>query len=104
MKICKQDDLPADLKLHKNSEGCLESHKNIPLQNYKSEIVFTFMIIVVGLIVMVMLCGNHIKELLVNPKVFPFISLTLTPIIMLHIFTNDVQLAKVDKLLVKRLI
>ena len=100
-KICKQDDLPADLELYKNSEGCLESHKNVPLQNYKAEIVFTVMITVVGLLVMVMLCGTHIKELLINPKVFPIIS--LTPIIMLHVFSNDVQLAEVVKLLVKRL-
>ena len=83
------------MELYKNSEGCLESHKNIPLQNYKAEIAFTVMITVVGLILILLLFGNHIKELLANPKVFPFISLTLTPIILLHVFTNDVQLAKV---------
>ena len=54
---------------------------------------------------MVMLLANHIKDLSINSKVkvFPFISLTLTPLIMLHVFTLDVKLAEVVKLLIKRL-
>ena len=52
---------------------------------------------------MVMMFADHIKNVLMNSKVFPFISLTLTPIIVLHIFTLDVKLAEVVKLLIKRL-
>ena len=52
---------------------------------------------------MVIMFSNHIKDLLVNSKVFPFISLTLTPLIMLHVFTVDVNLAQVVTILLKRL-
>ena len=55
------------------------------------------------MIVIVILLVNHIKELWVNRKVFPFISLTLTPLIVLHVFTVDVKLAEVVKILVKGL-
>jgi len=52
---------------------------------------------------MVILLANHIKDLSKNSKVFPFISLILTPIIIMHVFTVDVKLAEVVKLLMKRL-
>ena len=55
------------------------------------------------MIAMVILLANHIKDLLTNSKVFPFISLILTPIIILHVFTVDVKLAEVTKLQMKRL-
>ena len=55
------------------------------------------------MIVMVILLANHIKDLLMNSKVFPFISLTLTPLIVLHVITIDVKLAEVVKLLMTRL-
>ena len=55
------------------------------------------------MIVMVILFANHIKELFTNSRVFPFISLMLTPIIIMHVFTIDVNLAQVVKMLVKRL-
>jgi hypothetical protein len=38
-----------------------------------------------------------------NSKVFPFMALTLTPLIMLHVFTIDVNLAEVVKLQMKAL-
>ena len=52
---------------------------------------------------MVILSVNHIKDLLGNSKVFPFISLVLTPLIVLHVFTLDVKLAKVVMLQIKDL-
>jgi len=52
------------------------------------------------MIVMVILLGNHIKDLFTNLRVFPFISLILTPIIIMHVFTVDVKLAEVTKLLI----
>ena len=54
------------------------------------------------MIVMATLMSNHIKELFLTSTVFPFISLTLTPLIVLHIFTLDVNLAEVVKFHVKR--
>ena len=53
--------------------------------------------------VMIMLLANHIKDLKMNSKVFPFMALTLTPLIMLHVFTIDVNLAEVVKLQMKAL-
>jgi len=50
------------------------------------------------MIVMIILIANHIKDLLTYSKVFPFISLILTPIIVMHVFTVDVKLAEVVKL------
>jgi len=52
---------------------------------------------------MVVLLARHIKDLQGNSKVFPFISLILTPLIVLHVFTLDVKLAKVVKLQIKDL-
>jgi len=49
------------------------------------------------MIVLVTLMLNHIKELFCTSTVFPFISLMLTPIIVLHVFTVDVNLAEVVK-------
>jgi hypothetical protein len=49
------------------------------------------------------LLANHINDLLTNSRVFPFISLILTPIIVMHIFTIDGNLAQVVKIMVKRL-
>jgi len=55
------------------------------------------------MIAMVILLANQIKDLWTNSRVFPFISLILTPIIIMHVFTVDVKLAEVVKLLIKRL-
>ena len=52
---------------------------------------------------MVILVVNHIKDLFRNSRVFPFVSLILTPLIMLHIFTIDVKLTEMVKLLIERL-
>ena len=49
---------------------------------------------------MVILLANHIKDLFTNSRVFPFITLILTPIIIMHVFTVDVKLAEVVKLLI----
>lgn len=86
-----------------NSEGCLELLTNLPLQQYESEITLIFLISVFAILVMVILLGNHIKNLSISWKVFPFISLTLTPLVVLHMFIVDVNLAEVVKLLTKRL-
>jgi hypothetical protein len=51
---------------------------------------------------MVTLITNHVKELFKTSKVFPFISLTLTPLIALHVFTVDVKLTEVVKFHIKR--
>ena len=55
------------------------------------------------MIVMVILVANHIKDLKTKSKVFPFISLIFTPIIIMHVFTVDVKLAQITKLLISRL-
>jgi len=55
------------------------------------------------MITLVFLLANHIKDLATNSRVFPFISLILTPMIIMHVFTVDVKLAEVTKLLMKRL-
>jgi len=55
------------------------------------------------MIVMVFLVAYHINDLFTNSRVFPFISLILTPIIIMHVFTINVNLAQVVKILVKRL-
>jgi len=52
---------------------------------------------------MVILLANFIKDFPWNSKVFPFISLILTPLIVLHVFTVDVKLAEVVKLQIKDL-
>jgi len=43
--------------------------------------------------VMIMLLANHIKDLKMNSKVFPFMALALTPLVVLHVFTIDENLA-----------
>ena len=48
--------------------------------------------------VMIMLFANLIKDLKMKSKVFPFMAFTLTPLIVLHVFTIDVNLAEVVKL------
>jgi len=90
--------------MHTNSEGCLELLQYVPLQNYDSEITLIFMITVFSVIVMMALVADHFKQLLMNSKVFPYISLITTLLIMLNVFTLEVELAKVVKLLIKRLI
>ena len=55
------------------------------------------------MILMVILLANHVKDLLTKSRVFPFISLILTPIIIMHVFTVDVKLAVGTKLLMTRL-
>ena len=52
---------------------------------------------------MVILIVNHIKSIVINAKVFPFISLTLTPLVVLHVFTLDLKLTEVVKLQIKHL-
>ena len=75
------------------------------MEIYEAENTLLFIIIVFAMILMIMLLANHIKRLLMNTILFPlpFISLTLTPLIVLHVFTVDVKLAEVVKLLMKRL-
>ena len=68
------------------------------MQNYESEITLIFAVKVFAVIVMVSLLAKHIKDLQGRAKVFPFISLMLTPLVVLHVFTLDVTLAKVVKL------
>ena len=101
--MCNKQEFPADLIQYTNSEDCLELLQNFPFQNYELEITIIFTIIDFAIILMVMMLANHIKSILMNSKVFRFISLTLTPLIMLHVFTVDVNLAVVVKLLIKRL-
>ena len=55
------------------------------------------------MIAMIILLANHMKDLVTNSSVFPFISLILTPIIIMHVFTLDLKIAEVTKLLMKRL-
>jgi len=97
MKICKQE-FGADLIKHTNSEGCLYLHQYFPMQNYESEITLIFAVKVFAMIVMVILLAKHCKDLVWNSKVFPFISLILTPLIVMHVFTIDIKLAEVVKL------
>jgi len=68
------------------------------MQNYESEITLIFIVKVFMMIVMVMLLAKHIRDLQGSARVFPFISLILTPLIVLHMFTVDVKLAEVVKL------
>jgi len=55
------------------------------------------------MIMMLMLLLKHFGDLLLSKKVFPFISLVLTPLIILHVFTIEVKLAEVIKLQIKYL-
>ena len=97
IKICKKE-FGADLIQHTNSEGCLELHQYFSMQNYESEITLIFAVKVFAMMMMVILLAKHIIDLHCNSKVFPFISLILTPLIMLHVFTLDVKLTEVVKL------
>ena len=83
--------------LFTDSEGCLELIQKVPLQNCEVEFTLTFMVTIFTMIVLVTLMLNHIKELFCASTVYPFISLMLTPIIVLHVFTVDVNLAEVVK-------
>jgi len=73
------------------------------MQNYESEITLIFAVKVFAIIVMVILLAKHIKDIQGRAKVFPFISLMLTPLIVLHVFTLDVKLAEVVKLQIQDL-
>jgi hypothetical protein len=73
------------------------------MQNYESEITLIFAVKVFAMIMVVILLAKHVKDLLCNSRVFPFISLMLTPLIVLHVFTLDVKLTKVVKLQIKDL-
>ena len=88
--------------LFTDSEGCLELIQKVPLQNYEVEFTLIFMVIIFTMTVLLTLMLNHIKELFCTSTVFPFISLMLTPIIVLHVFTVDVKLAEVVKYQIKR--
>ena len=68
------------------------------MQNYESEITLIFAVKVFAMMMMVILLAKHIIDLHCNSKVFPFISLILTPLIVLHVFTLDVKLTNVVKL------
>ena len=94
---------PEDLILYTDDEGCVELHKNVPLQNYEFEMTLISVITGFATTVMVILFVKLIKDLLTNSKVSPFISLTLTPLIVLHVFVIDVRLAFVVKILIQRL-
>ena len=83
--------------LFTDSEGCLELIQKVPLQNYEIEFTLTSMVTIFTMIMLVTLMLNHIKELFCTSTVYPFISLMLTPIIVLHVFTVDVNLAEVVK-------
>jgi len=61
------------------------------------------MVTIFMMIVMATLMSKHIKELFGTSKVFPFISLTLTPLIALHALAVDSELAEVVKFLIERL-
>ena len=100
--FCNQK-FPDDQIQYTNSEDCLEIFNLFPTQNYESELIIIFAIAVFVMIMMVILLSNHIKDLFTNWKVFPFISLILTPLMIMHVFTVDVKLAEVTKLLMKRL-
>jgi len=73
------------------------------LQNYEEELTLILVINAFAIAVMIMLLVSHIKDLKMNSKVFPFMALTLTPLIMLHVFTINVNLAKVVELQTKAL-
>jgi len=68
------------------------------MQNYESELTFIFAVKVFAMIMMVILLAMHIKDLWCHSKVFPFISLIMTPLIMLHVFTLDIKLTELVKL------
>ena len=102
MKICKQE-FSINLTRYINSEGCIELLQNVPLQRHESELIVINTISVCLVIVMALLLVNHIKDLSTNSRVFPFISLVLTPIIIMHVFTVDVKLDMVSTLLMNRL-
>jgi len=99
--LCKHK-FPAKVLLHLDSEGCLELIQKVPLQNYEVEFTLALMVTIFTMIVMATLMFNHIIALFGTSKVFPFIFLTLTPLIALHVFTVDVKLAEVVKFLIKR--
>ena len=58
---------------------------------------------VFAMTVMSIVLVNHFKDLWMNSKVFPIVSLTLTPLIVLHVFTLDVKMVLVVRLFMKRL-
>ena len=89
--------------LYTDSEGCLELLQKVPLQNYEVEFTFIAIVTICTIVLVVILMANHVKELFGNSKVFPFVSLTLTPLIALHVFTVDVKLAEVVKFNIKSL-
>ena len=102
LEFCNQK-FPDDQIQYTNSEDCLEISKHFPTQNYEAELIIIFAIAVFAMILMVILLANHIKGLFTDWKVFPFISLILTPLMIMHVFTVDVKLAEVTKLLMNRL-
>ena len=56
-----------------------------------------------AMVVILLLLVKQIQDILMDSNVFPFISLTLTPLIVLYVLLIDVKLAVVVKLLIKRL-
>jgi len=95
--FCQQE-LRTDLIPYINPEGCIELYQYVPLQNYEEELTLILAINAFSVTVMILLLANHIKDLKMKSKVFPFMALTLTPLIMIHVFTIDVNLAEVVKL------
>jgi len=73
------------------------------MQNYESEITLIFAVKVFAMIMMVILLAKHVIDLWGRSKVLPFISLILTPLIVMHVFTLDIKLAEVVKLQIKDL-
>lgn len=55
------------------------------------------------MVLMVILIGKHVKDLFMGSRIFPFVALILTPLVLMHVFTIDVRLAEVTKLLMARL-
>ena len=56
-----------------------------------------------AMVAILLLLVKHSQDMLMNSNVFPFISLTLTPLIVLYVLLIDVKLAVVVKLLIQRL-
>jgi hypothetical protein len=73
------------------------------MQNYESELTLVFAVKVFAMMMMVILLARHIKDQQGSAKVFPFISLIWTPLIVLHVFTLDLKLTEIVKLQIKDL-
>ena len=73
------------------------------MQNYESEITLVDVVSLFAMVVILLLLVKQIQDIMMDSNVFPFISLTLTPLIVLYVLLIDVKLAVVVKLLIQRL-